>query len=172
MRLVCSYCRRIIRSNPGGRVTDVTHGMCGPCAAHFERLWAGMPLEEYLDGIASPVLLVNEEGRIIAMNQQLADRVPVERNEVRGLKDCEALACAHSRLPEGCGRTVHCRECAVRRTVQEVARTGEAREHVPAYLDTDAGRVDLRICVHLVDDGVVRVTVEEMGEARKRQPKG
>ncbi len=89
-------------------------------------------------------------------------------DEVRGLKDCEALACAHSRLPEGCGRTVHCRECAVRRTVQEVARTGRAREHVPAYLDTDAGRVDLRIGVRLVGNGVVRVTVEETGEPRPR----
>ena len=81
----------------------------------------------------------------------------------------EALACVHSRLPEGCGKTVHCRECAVRRTVGEVARTGRPKERVPAYLDTPEGRTDLRLSAKPAKAGIVQVTIEERGEPRKRK---
>ncbi|SRR6266545_1492735 len=169
MRLVCSYCRRVIRADPNARVTDVSHGMCEPCALHFERLWAGMPLDEYLDGLPSPVLLCDKDSRVITMNRQVADLLGVERKKAVGITAGEAFACVHSRLPEGCGRTVHCRECALRRTVEDVARTGKAKERVLAYLDTGEERTDLRLSAKPSKAGVVHVTIEELGKPRKRK---
>src|SRR6266545_4718195 len=134
MRLVCSYCRRVIRADPGSRVTDVSHGMCEPCAEHFDRLWSGMPVDEYLDGLAAPVLVLDEDTRVITMNQQLADLIGVDRKAAVGLRGGEAFACVRSRLPEGCGGTVHCRECGVRRTVEQVARTGQVHEQVSSIV--------------------------------------
>jgi PAS domain-containing protein len=170
MRVVCSYCRGTISADPQSRVTDVSHGMCMPCATHFERLWAGMPLGEYLDELGSPVLLVDGYGRVLAMNQKLADLLGVDRASAVGLLGGEALACVRSRLPEGCGRTVHCRDCAVRRAVEEVARTGKPRERVPAYLDRAEGRVDLRVSARPGKAGIVQVTIEELGPPRARAP--
>jgi PAS domain-containing protein len=165
MKLVCSYCRKVIREVPGGRVTDVSHGMCPECAAHFDRLWSGMPLAEYLDGLPQPVLVVTEEGRIVALNAKAAALTGRTPAELRGLLGGEAFACVRSRLPEGCGKTVHCRECTVRRTLNAVARTGRAAEHVPAYVDTKAGRLDVRIGVRKLGE-VFHVTIEEVSAAR------
>ncbi len=166
MRLICSYCRRVIRADPQARVTDVSHGMCEPCASHFQRLWAGIPVDEYIDDLASPVILTDEDGRVLAMNGKLAALIGADRKATFGLTAGEAFACVHSRLPEGCGRTVHCRECAVRRTVETVARTGQPRERVAAYLDSKDGRIDLRISAKPAKAGIVQVKIEELGEPR------
>jgi hypothetical protein len=168
MRLVCSYCRRTIRADPSARVTDVSHGMCEPCSMHFGRLWAGMPLDEYLDGLGRPILLMDGTGRVLAMNKQLADLIGADARGTVGLLGGEAFACVHSRLPEGCGRTMHCRDCQVRRSVESVARTGKAMKGVLAYLDTAKGRIDLRISAKPAKAGIVQVTIEEMGAPRPR----
>jgi hypothetical protein len=168
MRVICSYCRRIIREDPEARVTDVSHGMCEDCNRHFERLWDGMPLGEYLDDLEHPVLLTDGEGRIIAMNARLADLIGADQKACVGLTTGTAFACSHSRLPEGCGRTVHCRECTVRRTVETVARTGEPLENVAAYLDVPTGRIDLRISARLAKAGIVQVKILERGSPRPR----
>jgi PAS domain-containing protein len=165
--LVCSYGRKTIRDERGGPACDVSHGMCPSCADHFERLWKGMPLSEYLDTLPQPVLVVNGDGCVVAANQKLAALFGRDRVELRGLRGGEAMACVHSRLPEGCGKTVHCRECTIRRAVAKVAKTGVAQKRVPAYLQTKDGRVDLRISAK-ARDGLVHVTVEE---ARPAQPK-
>jgi PAS domain-containing protein len=168
VRVICSYCRRVIHADTQARITDVSHGMCEPCARHFERLWAGMPLGEYLDDLPSPVIVLDGEGRVIAMNQKLADLIGADRASVVGLLGGEALACVRSRLPEGCGRTIHCRDCAMRRAVEEVARTGLPRERVRAYVDRAEGRVHLLISARPVKAGVVQVRIEEMSAPTPR----
>lgn len=169
MRVICSYCRRVIRADAHARVTDVSHGMCEPCALYFGRLWEGMPLDEYIDGLEQPVLLTDGDGRVIAMNAKLAELLGTSRKACRGLTAGEAFACVHSRLPEGCGQGVHCRDCAVRRTVETVARKGKAQERVRAYIDVDAGRIDLRVTARAAKSGVVQVRIEEMGTPRPRK---
>ena len=159
--LVCSYCRKTIRQAPGSPAGDVSHGMCPECGDHFERLWKGMSLSDYLDGLPQAIIVVNGDGRVVAANQKLAALFGKEKAELRGLLGGEAFACVHSRLPEGCGKTIHCRDCTIRRAVTRVAGTGVARERIPAYLDTKDGRVHLRISV-TPRKGLVRVTVEEL----------
>ncbi len=136
MRLICSYCRRVIRADPHARVTDVSHGMCEPCGRYFGRLWAGMGFDEYLDELGSPVLLTDKDGRVITMNGKLAELIGVDRKACVGLTGGEAFACVHSRLPEGCGHTVHCRDCTVRRDGRRGRANGEgagARARVPRH---------------------------------------
>ncbi len=161
MLVVCASCRKTISDDRRGGSCDVSHGMCRSCADHFERLWKGMPLSEYLETIDRPVIMVNGDGAIVAVNQKLAALFGREKAEMRGLLGGEAFACVHSLLPEGCGKTIHCRECTVRRAVEQVVKTGKPLEKVPAYLDTKDGRVNLRISVK-AKDGLVRVVVEEL----------
>lgn len=160
VRLVCAYCRRVIRDDPGARAADVSHGMCPECEKHFVRLWNGISLSEYLDDVPEPILVLDGEGRVLAANQKLADRVGRDRRELAGGLAGQAFACVRSRLPEGCGRTAHCRECTIRRSVERVRETGKPLYSVPAWLETDAGRVRLRISVTRAH-GVVQVVVED-----------
>jgi PAS domain-containing protein len=160
MLVVCSYCRRTIVDDPAAG-DRVSHGMCPACAEHFEALWRGMSLGEYLDQLEDPVLVVNGDARVVAANARAARLLGRDRAELAGLLTGEALACAHARLPGGCGKTVHCRECTIRRGVDRVAQTGVAIEGAPAYLETDAGRAELRISVRALD-GLVKVVVEEL----------
>ena len=166
MLVVCAYCRKTISDERGGSC-DVSHGMCGSCADHYERLWSGMPLSEYLDTIDQPVVVVNGDGCVMGANQKLAQLLGRDRVELRGLMGGEAFACVHSLLPEGCGKTVHCRECTIRRAVQTVAKSGKPLKKIPAYLQTKDGRVNLRISV-AAKDGLVRVVVEELKPAEPK----
>jgi PAS domain S-box-containing protein len=168
MRLVCSYCHKVIRHDAKSRVWDVSHGMCHACAEHFDRLWKGMSLSEYLDTLPEPVVVVDGDARVVAANRKIARLFGREQAELRGLPAGEAFACVHSRLPEGCGRTVHCRECTIRRAVTRVHETGKPLSRVSAWLQTKEGRSPLRISVRK-EQGLVKVVIEEVGR-KEPQP--
>ncbi len=152
MRVVCSFCHAFLRDVPGA--AGVSHGMCPSCAEFFGRLWEGMPLGEYLDDLAAPVLVVDPEHRVLAANARMAEALGRDPRELRGALVGEAMACSHARLPEGCGKTIHCRECTIRREVAEVAASGRPVPAARAYLATDAGRVELEISARPVAGGV------------------
>jgi PAS domain-containing protein len=171
MRLVCSYCRKVIRHDAGSRLTDVSHGMCPACAEHFGKLWQGMTLSDYLDTFSEPVLVVDGDARVIGVNQALARLLARDRTSFPGLLGGEAFACVHSRLPEGCGRTVHCRECTIRRGITRVHESGKPLLGVPAYLEADGGRVELSLSV-IPEQGLVRVVVEAMRPAAAAEAGG
>ncbi|HEY6001524.1 MAG TPA: PAS domain-containing protein [Anaeromyxobacter sp.] len=140
--------------------------MCPECEKHFVKLWSGISLSEYLDDLPEPILVLDGEGRVLAANQKLADRIGRDRSELAGGTVGKAFACVRSRLPEGCGRTIHCRECTIRRSIEQVRETGRPLHSVPAWLETTAGRVPLRISVTAAH-GLVQVLVEE-ASARPR----
>jgi PAS domain-containing protein len=160
MLLVCSYCHKTLRAGKGGPSDLVSHGMCEECGAHFEKLWSGMQLGEYLDGLPGAVLLVDGDGRVLAANAKAGALLGRDPATPRGLLGGEAMACSNSRLPGGCGKTIHCRDCTIRNTVTKVAKTGVPVQRVPAYLKTDEGRVPLEISARPVG-GLVEVTVRE-----------
>ncbi len=164
VRMVCSYCGDVIRHADGAAITNVSHGMCRACDAYFGRLWGGMRLGEYLDLLPKPVLVVDADGRVVAANARLAEALGRSRQELRGLLGGDAMACVHSRLPEGCGGTVHCRECTIRRAVATISETRRPIARARAWLKTDGGRIALSISARPVDD-LVEVTVEEVRPA-------
>ncbi len=57
----------------------------------------------------------------------------------------------------------------MRRTVEDVARTGQMGEGAPAYVDTGRGRIALRINGRPGHAGTVQVTIEELSEPRPRR---
>jgi PAS domain-containing protein len=144
--------------------------MCEGCAHHFDRLWSGMPLEEYLAGLPGAVLVVDGDTRVVTLNDALARLIGVERSSVVGLHAGEALSCVRSR-PSGCGKTARCRECPVRRTVEQVALTGRMRERVPAQLETSRGRMALHISGRPCLAGSVALTIEPV-RAGRAAPRG
>lgn len=164
MRVVCAYCRKIVRDDPGSRVDQVSHGMCAACEDHFGKIWEGMSISEYLDTLSEPVLVVDGENRVVAANHKLSAALGNDA-VAAGAGTGQAFACCRSRLPEGCGKTVHCRECTIRRAVEQVHETGEPLLCTPAWVKTDRGRVDVRISV-TASQGLVKVVVDDVQPAR------
>ncbi|HSM93500.1 MAG TPA: PAS domain-containing protein [Anaeromyxobacteraceae bacterium] len=160
MRVICSFCHAWLRDVPGGTAADVSHGMCEPCAIHFQRLWEGMHLGEYLDDLTEAVIVVDADRRVLAANAKATALLGRDPAAPRGLLTGEAVACARSRLPGGCGNTVHCRECAIRSSVTRVQATGRPVKRAPAFLKTDAGKTWLTISARKVGDAI-EVTLQE-----------
>jgi PAS domain-containing protein len=157
MRTVCSQCRRVLRDDGNGGGIAATAELCADCEAYAERLRARIPGRERFDASPRPVLVTTAEGRVVAANAAFAALTGHEPVDLEGWLTGDALACERSRLPGGCGGTMHCRECTIRRMVAEVGRTRLARWRVPAYVTTAAGRVE--ICVTIRPEGPDRVVV-------------
>ncbi len=160
MRVICSYCRKDLGRKPPLSDGGVTHAMCPECDAYFARQWGGMSYDQYVDRFQYPVVLVEPEGRVVAMNQAAAGFLGCQPREVVGLLGGEAMECAYARLPEGCGKTVHCSACAIRNTVTATHRTGKAHRRVPATLRRRNGDVHALLVSTALEGQVVRATIE------------
>ncbi len=159
MQVICSYCRKRLPDKPPFDNPSPTHTMCPECLAHFEPQWKGQSLSEYLNQFDAPVLAVNAEGRLIAANSRATQLLGKPREDLIGRLGGEATECVNARLPGGCGNTVHCQRCTIRRTVTETMTTGKSFSEVQAYVDRDGERVHFLISTEREDD-FVRLTVE------------
>ena len=56
-------------TKPPLRDGSLTHAMCPGCAEYFERQWSGLTHAEYLERFDFPVILMQEEGRVVAANR-------------------------------------------------------------------------------------------------------
>ena len=145
MKLICSYCHRIINEVDTGEPDRVSHGMCEGCFRDFSFRWRSQPLGRYLDGFDMPVLIVDGTCRIIAANQEMADMIGRPEREIKGLLGGEGMECVYSRREEGCGKDVHCSTCAIRNSITHTARTGETLNRVECYVEGEAGKETYQI---------------------------
>ena len=144
---------------------QTSHGMCPPCLDYFISQWKGLELGEYLGKFDKPVFVVDADRRLIACNGPAEQVLGWDRDAMRGLRAGEFMECEHARLPEGCGRTIHCRDCQLRRSIAETIETGQAQVNVPAYQVTLVDGIprtrSLSISTVKIGDAVA-VTIENM----------
>jgi PAS domain-containing protein len=147
MKTVCAWCSIDI-SPPGITVAGVSHGICLPCA---NRIIVHTPfdLRSFLDDVAVPVALVDSAGIVKVVNDKAKAMIGLDQSRIEGLPGGDVFQCIYARLPEGCGNTIHCSGCVIRRTVMETSATGLARSRVPATLkqQTAAGPQDIRFLI-------------------------
>jgi len=93
-----------------------------------------VPLLEYLDGLGAPVAVVDRAGVLKAANSQLCALVSQDLSLLRGKRGGDVFECSYAQLPEGCGQTIHCSACTIRRAVTETLETGRSQECIPASL--------------------------------------
>ena len=135
MRSVCAWCGKEL----GARASNVhgehiiSHGLCEDCSHHLHSQM-GLPLLEYLDGLSAPVVVVDADGTVKAANRQLRELVRRDLSSIERKKGGDVFECEYARLPEGCGQTIHCSGCTIRRTVTETLDTGLSQVCVPACL--------------------------------------
>ena len=85
---------------------NLNHSMCQECHDYYTEQRKGISLDEFIDKFKTPVLIVDEDGRIVAANKMagnITGRGISHRNYV-GLLGGEVMECVYARLPEGWGR--------------------------------------------------------------------
>lgn len=132
----CSWCNEFLDTIEVGVHLEegIIQGICGSCVENF-LFQKGVPLRRYLDSLPMPVLVVDADMVVQTMNTaalKLQGRSPEEKGGV--LRGGDVFECAQARLPGGCGRTIHCSGCSIRRTVTKTWETGEPQSNVPATL--------------------------------------
>jgi len=138
MKQVCAWCRGEIGSIESSIHADneVSHGICNNCLDNLT-FQQGVPLTDYLDTLNLPVLLVDSYVVVKAVNKKACEVLGKEPIEIVQHLGGNVFECAYARLPEGCGRTIHCSACAIRRTVTRTFETGEPQCMVPAVLNRE-----------------------------------
>ena len=168
MRQVCAWCGKEmgIDFTDGGSRKTITHGICDRCAYHIIAQ-AGMPLQEYLDGLQTPVLVVNGDGIVELANAQAQNVFHKDLSQIVGERGGDVFECAYARLPQGCGNTIHCVGCAIRRAVMDTNETGQSHARVPAVLNWESAnetrRIPFLISTEKVQD-VVLLRIDRVGE--------
>jgi len=161
MKIVCSYCRKDLGTKPPLDDPTVTHSMCRECFKAFAAQWSGLEMSEYLDRFDSPVIVFDGDVRVVGLNRAACDVLGKTAVASLGLLGGEVLECQFSRMPEGCGRTVHCKACTIRKSIQATLDTGRPEVRVPAYYDKGEQHMDLLISTRM-DGDVVRVEIHEV----------
>ena len=132
---LCSSCGREMPASPLGTCPDraITGEVCEECLRGIDAE-AGTPLADFLDRLAAPVVLVDSDVTVKAANKLVRNLLGKDNSRIRGYKGGDVFECAYARLPGGCGQTLHCSGCAIRRSVTETFATGKTLRRVPATL--------------------------------------
>ena len=168
MKTVCSWCNKTIRIDSFSSSTDsvITHGICDECVIKI--LWPNSPaLLDFLDGLGAPVVVINSSGNVITANKPARELMQKELPDLEGFQGGNVFECAFAKLPEGCGKTLHCDGCTIRNSVMETMQSGRSLLRVPAGLSrgtTDSCQdVQLLISTEKVKD-VVMLRIDRISE--------
>lgn len=105
------------------------------------------------------MIVIDSDARVLTANKQAREALHKDQKSIHGFRGGEVFECAHAKLPGGCGNTVHCSGCTVRRTVMDTMETGRSHLHTPAYLHhgtpENFRRVDYFISTEKVGDAVL-----------------
>jgi hypothetical protein len=136
MKRICAWCRKELHGidSPADAGNVITHGICKNCRDNI-MFQLGVELESFLNSLNVPIVLVNQEGTVVTVNNQAKTMLRKDLPEIKGYRGGEVFECAYARLPEGCGNTLHCSGCTIRRTVMQTYATGKGFLRVPAALN-------------------------------------
>ena len=136
MSLVCPWCGTAIERLGYSQTfePETSHGICPVCSESPVSQERGASLQQHLDSIPIPVLLINDGNSVVTMNAKARDVLGRKTAESQTQLFGKVFDCVHSGSAEGCGRTIHCSGCAIRRSVTMTFNTGESQVLVPATL--------------------------------------
>jgi hypothetical protein len=132
--------------------------MCQECSEKF-RAQGGLTLRDYLDTLSVPVLMVDSNVIVKIANRAARELMGKQASEVEAYLCGQVFECVYSRLPGGCGQTVHCSACTIRKCVTHTFTTGETLTDVPAYINQRLAGKSFHIDLHISTQRVWNVVL-------------
>ncbi len=136
MERACAWCKRELKTDTETSGEKPVLGMCAACHEFFFPPKGPPVFRKYLDRLAVPVLLVDDDARIVIANARVCSLLEKEPEEIEGTACGAAFDCANAELPGGCGKTEFCGECTIRQTIADTYVTGQSHENITAVLDS------------------------------------
>ena len=164
MKRICAWCKKELVSKSGG-TGEITHSICDECMDYFY-VNPNKNLKDLLNSLVAPVLAIDEEGRVITLNNKAQKIISKKRGDIEGKLGGDVFECIYARLPGGCGHTTHCKSCTIRNTVTDTFNTGISQQKVPAYpdLETPEGPKQIRFLISTEKvDNIVLLRIDEIG---------
>lgn len=156
MKTICVWCGNDFASEPGDDV--IAHGVC-PACYHAVIVRRKLDLAELLDQIDVPVIAFDANVTALLANRAAEKVVGQKVDLIKGRLAGNVFECIHASTPEGCGRTIHCSGCTIRRTVTATHQDGQPRRNVEAeQIVEHAGKRQLvryRLSTEKVHDSVL-----------------
>ncbi len=147
MKNICAWCRKELDGPEAPQHPEemISHGICESCLENM-LFQMGVEFEHYLDSLGVPVIVVSDNAEIVTANRQACAQLGKSVHDMKDKLGGVVFECAYARLPEGCGKTVHCSACTVRRMVTDTFNTGNGHYKVPAILNHETeGEISLVI---------------------------
>ncbi len=135
IRRVCAWCSMDMGQVDGQAPHryPVTHGICDDCS-HILSNFKDVSLDQLISKLDGPVMVVDEiSGEVVAANADAAATFGKSAGDMVGQRGGNVMECIHSTEPEGCGRTVHCSGCSIRRLVSDTTASGLGVDRTPTY---------------------------------------
>ena len=127
------------------------------------------PLQMIMDALPTPVVVLNKNRQILAVNRALLQMLNVDVDEVIGRRTGEVMGCTFSKGgPDGCGTTKYCLTCGAVAAVLESWQTrSPVTRECRLTLDTaiDGGARDLKVtatALEVSDELLTVCTIEDI----------
>ncbi len=136
LKKVCSKCKKeLITPSKQSRARVISQSLCKEC---WTQIWSDrlQSSREIVDKFDSPILLMDNNLRIQAANARAQKILGRPLADIKNYLPGDAMECINARLPSGCGQTMHCQTCALRKALEMTITTGTGVEKSPAYQDT------------------------------------
>lgn len=167
MAYTCTWCNNEMSEEQGARQGSrtIVRSICTTCLESFA-FQMGVPLQTFVDSLPVPIFVVNDDVVVQAANKLGYALLNKESQSVLKKLGGIVFDCAYAQLPEGCGRTIHCSGCAIRRSVYHTHTTGQSIVGLPATLHAGdpekTQSVAMKISTEKMGD-VVLLQVEKVG---------
>ncbi len=167
----CLYCARHLGSveEVDDHTERISHGVCPECL-HLFMAGTGQPIVDFLDSLPGIIYVIDRDGRFIGANTLGQKHASKKMDFSEKWLSGEVFECHHSKLPGGCGQTIHCKACTIRQAVTKTAETGISCIEVPAHMDlgeiTDVKTTRFIISTEKVND-VVMLRIDEILRQQK-----
>jgi len=133
MRRVCAWCNKELPSEAeAGFEGEISHGICSPCLIKVTS-FKPRTAKQLLDYLPEPVLVIDADGIVKVANKSGLKLLGKELADIKNELGGDAFECSYAGQEGGCGKTVHCRTCAIRNIVMDTLATGKGYKNVPAF---------------------------------------
>ncbi|MFZ5949481.1 MAG: hypothetical protein ACOYXC_02155 [Candidatus Rifleibacteriota bacterium] len=122
----CAWCQKVIKDTRQDQENSfpVSHGICEECASIMVQQF-NSPVQTFLDRFSQAVMMVDNLNNVIVANKAAKKLSKIDFNMFEQPRCGNLIGCIHSDTAEGCGATVHCQGCVIRRSIVETDRTGK-----------------------------------------------